>query len=420
MCVAVDTARPGSLEALLASGALRAVYQPLVELATLDVVAFEALVRGVTGTSLERPDQLFAAARADGLLAELDAGCREAAVAGALRAGLAPPATLLVNVEPGALVEGSRFLSDEGTAALQDGRLRVIVELTERELTARPRELFRLVRWLRERGCGIAIDDLGADAGSLALLPLLAPDLIKLDLALIRKRPGADLARIVHAVRAEAERTGAKVAAEGVETDEHLFRALALGADYGQGWLFGRPGALGGELPAPARPLPVAARPSSWSAATPFLTVTARHATRRGDKRLLLALSRQLEMRTRELGREAVVLANFQDERFFTLASAERYRTLAAEAVFVGAFGVGLPAEPASGVRGVALRDSDPLRGEWSVIVLGAHFGAAFVACDLGDDGPDDARRFDFAITYERELVAAAAQSLMERTAPLG
>ena len=57
------------------------------------------------------------------------------------------------------------------------------------------------------------------------------------------------------------------------------------------------------------------------------------------------------------------------------------------------------------------------LRGEWNVIVLDAHFAAAFTARDLGDGGDDDERRFDFCMTYDRELVIAAARTLMERIA---
>ena len=56
--------------------------------------------------------------------------------------------------------------------------------------------------------------------------------------------PTAEIASIVHAVNAEAERSGAIVLAEGIETEDHRRVALALGATHGQGWLFGRPGAL--------------------------------------------------------------------------------------------------------------------------------------------------------------------------------
>ena len=83
----------------------------------------------------------------------------------------------------------------------------------------------------------------------------------------------------------------------------------------------------------------------------------------------------------------------------------------------MAALGVGMHREPAPGVRGVRLSADEALRGEWNVTVLGPHFGAAFVAPDLGDGGPDHERRFDFAMTHDRELVTEVAQSMMRRLA---
>jgi EAL domain-containing protein (putative c-di-GMP-specific phosphodiesterase class I) len=88
-----------AIDDVLRDGSVRSVFQPIVELDTGRVVAYEALARGPQGP-LERPDQLFAAAREAGRLAELDAACRKAALTGALAVGLAAPLTLFVNVEP--------------------------------------------------------------------------------------------------------------------------------------------------------------------------------------------------------------------------------------------------------------------------------------------------------------------------------
>jgi EAL domain-containing protein (putative c-di-GMP-specific phosphodiesterase class I) len=410
------TATRSALLDLLASGELRSVYQPIVALADLEVIGYEALARGPAGSGLEQPDQLFGAAAVANLATDVDEACREAAVTGALDAGFNPSSTLFVNVEASTLDEDRRFQPIAEEAVL-DGRLRVMVELTERALTARPRELFELVRWLRRRGFGIALDDVGIDDGSLALMPLISPDVIKLDMSLTRRLPDADLARVVHAVQAEAERTGAAVVAEGIETDEHLRRAIALGARFGQGWLFGRPGPLPGELGAPATRVPISGRQLDPSAPSPFTVVAAERSTIVGDKPLLLSFSRQLEARAVTLDREVVVLATFQDQRFFTQLSAQRYRELAQRAVLVGAFGVGMSASPMPGVRGVSIDESEALRGEWNVIVMSPHFSAAFVGRDLGDDGPDNSRRFEFAITHDRELVIEAARTLLLRTA---
>lgn len=406
-----------SVAQIVSDSGVRAVYQPIVELATGAVVGYEALARGPENSSLERPDLLFAEAHRTGLLAELEWECRRAALQGALDGGLPSSQALFMNVEP-SLVSTAGPASLRALIGQARERLTVLVELTERALTTGPTELLRAVDWLRGGGFCIALDDVGVDPRSLALMPFLAPEMIKLDLALVQRNPTSTIAEIVHAVGAEAERTGAMVLAEGIETEQHLQQALALGARYGQGWLFGRPGAL----PAPSsepdlRPIPRPRRSEVATERTPFAIVTEHKPTRRGDKRLLLALSRQIEVQTAEQGPTAVLLSTFQNQNFFSPRTAALYSSLAERAALVGALGVGMGAQPAPGVRGVALDEAEPLRGEWNVIVLGPHFAAAFVARDLGDECADMDRRFDFALTYDRDLVVRAAGAMMSRVA---
>jgi len=361
---------------------------------------------------------LFEAASEAGLESEVEWECQRAAMEGALAAGLAPGQALFLNAEPRMLtIERPAWLEQLADRVLS--RFPAFVEFTERSLTDRPAELLASVERLRRRGVGIALDDVGADPRSLALMPFLAPDVIKLDLRLVQENPSLQIAEIVHAVSAEAERTGALVLAEGIETEEHRQTALALGARYGQGWMFGRPEPLPSPgagihsvIPRPPRDVPDR-QPS------PFEIVTERLPTRSGNKHLLLALSLQIEGRTSSLGRSAVVLSSFQEAQHFSGVTRARYSELSQRAALVGALGVGLSEQPAPGVRGVALDSEDPLRGEWNVTVIDPHFAMAFVARDLGDDGPDMDRRFDFAITYDRDLAVEAARAMMGRLADL-
>ena len=70
------------------------------------------------------------------------------------------------------------------------------------------------------------------------------------------------------------------------------------------------------------------------------------------------------------------------------------------------------------GLRGADLAPDDPVRGEWDVVVLSPHFSAALLARDLGDTGPDLDRTFEYALTYRRGTVIAAARELLSRVVP--
>lgn len=405
---------PTNLTDVLAHGAVRTAFQPIVELASGAPIGHEALTRGPEGSRLERPDRLFAAAEEQGRVAELDLLCLTSAVDNAIDAGLRRPHWLFLNAEPDTLASSSPQLATAyARAAAAD--LPLVVEVTERAVTARPAQLLRSLDQAREAGARVAMDDIGADPGALALLSLVRPDVIKLDLRLVQQQPSREVARIVHAVNAEADRTGAAVLAEGIETDEHLATAHALGATLGQGWRFGRPGPLtrmpddlvaGGLWPVERL---------ARSRRSPHELCAAGRASRVGRKELLIEMSKHLELEAMGLGGLGVVLSTFQEHRHLTPDTARRYRALADRLAFVAALGERLPAQPAPGVRGAQLHPDDVVRGEWDVVVLGPHFAAALTARDLGDRGPEAERRFEFVLTYERDHVLAAADALMAR-----
>lgn len=393
------------------------VFQPIVDLDSSAVVAYEALVRGPVGP-LHRPDDLFAAARAVGSLTELDQACRAAAFRGAVEHAVVAPLTLFVNVEPEVL-DAAPLSQLLALAEGAPGQLRVVVEITERALAARPAELLRTVARIREIGWGIALDDVGAEAMSLAFMPLLRPDVIKLDLRLVQGRPGAAVAQIMNAVNAYSQGSGAVVLAEGVEDEAHLATARALGAQLGQGWMFGRPASppvqaeRTGQLTLPT-PAPVI----DYEATSPFAALPAGTLLRRSPKALLIEVSKQLEREARRLGGTCVIVSTFQEARHFTPATRSRYRDLAERVGFVAALGEGLSTSPLPGVRGATLQPGDPVRGEWDVVVLAPHFAAALLAADLGDQGAERERMFEYALTYDRDVVVAAMHSLLSRVAP--
>lgn len=413
---------PGRLPVpeLLASGAVHCVYQPVVDLASGDVLGREALMRTPPGSGWSSPLDLLDAAEEEGLLAELEEAALSVALADATRsAGVGTGHTLFLNVEPRTL---SRHLPTVlATLAERPRHVRVVVEITERALALDPAGILEAATHLRAAGCAIALDDVGAEPASLAFLPLLNPEIIKLDLGLLRTLEDPATITVASAVRARAEATGARVVAEGIETEDDLSRALVLGADLGQGWHLGRPqrglprGAVRtGRLPR--------AHPVSAAGTTPFELLAHRRAVRQAPKRLLLPLSRTLEATAITQRVPPLVIGAFQDERFFAGRSARRYARLAGELPFVGGVGAGRPAVLPPGVRWASVDPDDPLADEWAVVVLGAHESVALVGRETGprplvptDQEEDGDREFAFAVTHDQGLVGAVAQALLRR-----
>lgn len=424
MGLTIPLRRSGPADALsevLVRGRLRCVYQPIVHRASGDVIGYEALARGPEGHALERPDLLFAAARRAGRLAELDWLCRATAFDGATAAGLCPPTALFVNVEPD--VFDSPLPPRFGPALRRASReLKVLYEVTERGLSSRPAELLAEVERVRELGFGIAVDDIGVDWHSLAFLPFIRPDVVKLDMALIQGPLTAEAEMIVVAVRAYAHESGAQILAEGVETADHEARADQFGAHLGQGWKYGRPAPLttsAASLERAGARLVIDTRPTDL--ATPATIALPAREGSVADKATLVRLSIEIERRASEIREPSVVLGAFQQAaHFLERKTRARFVDLAAGEAFVGAFGVGMPAEPGTGVRGAALGANARLAGEWHLMVVGPHHAEALIARDLGDRGPEQERRFEFLHSVDRELIVRCARSLMLSIAPNG
>jgi EAL domain-containing protein (putative c-di-GMP-specific phosphodiesterase class I) len=393
--------------------AVTTVFQPLVDITAGGVLGYEALSRGPAGTPWETPIDMFAAARAAGREAELDWVCRAQAFRHILAAAPDPALTWFVNMEPVAVgTDGPADLVDLVDQAASR-RLRVVTELTERALARDPSGLLAATAKLRDGGWGVALDDVGADPASLALMPFVHPDVVKLDMQLLRAPDDPHTARVVAAVAAYAEATGAVVLAEGIETIHHLATARTMGATVGQGRHYGWPGSLPRGRRAQAR-LPLIDPPRPVDA-TPFEVVSRVRPVTRTTKTRLMPMSRHLEALAGSGPEPPVLLACFQEARHFTGPAAERFARIAGHSPLVAALGADLSEEPAPGVRGAGLAEDDPLRGEWNVIVVGPHRAAALVARDVGENTKDGDRQFDFALTHDRALVVEAARSMMRR-----
>ncbi len=393
-------ARLGPVDAL----DLQPVFQPIVDLRDRTVVGYEALMRGgAENGEVHGAKALLAAARREDSVTALDLAAREAALRIACEHGLDAPFSLFLNADPETL--------DGTSPELPATRFTLLVEVTEQALIARPEAMLRALTRLRSAGWGIALDDIGGDSRSLALMSILYPDVIKLDLRLLASRPPEDVARVVTAVGAEAERRHASVLAEGIDSDLQLATARAYGATLGQGYLLGAPDALPDPLPPAGRALRLPGGAGDPFGPTPWERVTNWRRPSLGPRTLAVHAVDVLVDEAAVNGATAMVLAALSDERFGP-ATLDRYGRLADRIAFVGVLNAG-DTFTGTGVRGGKLPPDDPLRGTATVIALAPGFAACLVM------RPTEAEDWEFAVTYDRDTVVECALPLMARTEAL-
>jgi EAL domain-containing protein (putative c-di-GMP-specific phosphodiesterase class I) len=213
-------------------------YQPIVDLATRSVYAHEALVRGPNGegawTVLSRVT--------DENRYQFDQACRVNAIRGA--AGLGIRERLSINFLPNAVYQPAACIQSTFAAAREYGfpLENIIFEVTEGERVTDRAHLVNIFREYHRFGFCTAIDDFGAGYAGLDLLSEYQPDLIKLDMGLVRdvdtSKPKQAIVRGVLSMCAEL---GIKVLAEGVETSAERDFLRGEGVRLMQGYLFAKP-----------------------------------------------------------------------------------------------------------------------------------------------------------------------------------
>jgi len=228
---------------VLATRALRPVYQPIFSMKTGEPIGYEGLVRPVDPAPFTDASALFAAAEAADRTVELDLVCL-AAVAAEVRL---PDADtyISVNLSPRTL-ESSLFHPSELKAIFHRHGIpleQVVLELTEREKVEDLEQLRKNVEACRRAGMRIAADDVGAGNAGLRLLSEIHFDIVKIDLSLIQGGTMHDPSHgVLRALQELANQWKATVVAEGVETAAQLAVVRDLGISAGQGYLLGRPG----------------------------------------------------------------------------------------------------------------------------------------------------------------------------------
>ena len=249
------------------------MYQPITALLDDLVVGYEALARGPENSPLATPSELFRVAAEAGRLKDLDLHLQSQAVVQSRDVLLKSGHALFVNVDASVLVDAA-FGRDPDAAQNFSSLLTnvtaacpVVLEISDRHEFETPTQLLAATLWARAQGFRVGLDDIGVNPRSLALLPLIEPDVIKLERGILAAEPDADLGLLLTAVRTQAERTGAAVVCQGIEHEDQRQRALSFGATHGHGFAIGYPEELS-EVPPRMRSLELVA--ASWGESWPF------------------------------------------------------------------------------------------------------------------------------------------------------
>jgi diguanylate cyclase (GGDEF)-like protein len=230
---AAATGRPEPpLSALLDTGAIVPAFQPIVVLATGELIGWEALARFPDRADRSVAD-VFAEAHRLGMGSRLEVA--------AMRAALGTPG-LPEGAKLGLNVSLTTLETDEAWLALPADLSRVVIEITEHDFMGDEAALDLAVARLRERGARIALDDAGAGYAGLGQLLRLRPDVVKLDRSLVTG-VSADSTRsaLIAALVGFADEVGMSVCAEGIEEPADLEALIDLGVASGQGYLLARP-----------------------------------------------------------------------------------------------------------------------------------------------------------------------------------
>lgn len=232
----------------VADGAFSVWFQPVVDTSVRRTIGHECLLRLTQGQRREGAEIMAAAARRD--LRAFDAYTRQLAVR-TVFAQRNSSSMCFVNFIPSTIYRPSFCMREMVQVLNETGLLpgNFVMEAVESNRSPDIPHLRRIADYLRERGLGFALDDVGVDAGALRLVCELRPDYIKLE-----KRPAGrtEQSRYIAAVRKlveVAERLSVRVVAKGVERVSTMEQLWAAGVQYMQGYLFGRPapGMSGGE-----------------------------------------------------------------------------------------------------------------------------------------------------------------------------
>jgi hypothetical protein len=321
-----------------------------------------------------------------------------------------PSQTLFGNTDPEAMNSAADPATMKMLGRAAAAGVRIVIEITEKSLLANPRALLRAIVVLRSRGWGIAMDDVGVEDESLTLLPILRPDVVKLDMSILHNSFDARAARISAATRTYCDRTGALMVCEGVETEAHEVRARAMGADLVQGFRYGVPA-----------PLPASTGPAHPPVTLLGLGVaenqTLADRLRPVPEAVLPAtqiahLATELIATVAGYGSDAVVLTTAPGIDEVPTAYLDAMAAAVPSSALVALIAPGCGPHPALGVRGINASMQHELGSPWSVSIIGPTMAVSILT---ESPGPDPRALVRHRIVHDQMTVAQILRVVLGR-----
>ncbi len=236
---------------LVENGDIVSVYQPIVDIGAMSVVAYEAFPRATDDPNSESDAGMFETARRMGYLRDLEWICRRAALDGGTTESRQVP--LFVRMSVAMLVDplhdADQLLLLARAADRSPGQ--IVIEIAEQEQTTELGQLSAAVTSYREAGFRFAIDQFGGGHSTLEVLVAVNPEFIKIAGNLTAAAESTASLAAIQAILTFAQAQGATVVAQGVDSDWQLSSLREMGVRLGQGDLLGQPSHHVREAPAP-------------------------------------------------------------------------------------------------------------------------------------------------------------------------
>jgi len=218
---------------------IRILFQPIVVLATRQPIGYEALMRGPQASLLESPIELLALATEANMLLELH--MLSLGLAAKMASFIPQELLLFLNIDP--LIINTDYFKNMDflkNSAIKPSQ--ICVEITERTYIKSFTKLSSDLDYLKSKGVKTGVDDVGEGYASLKAIAELKPEFIKVDMDIVRNidsdKVKISLMRVILEL---AKQINSYLIAEGVETEAENSALIAMGAEYGQGFLFSKP-----------------------------------------------------------------------------------------------------------------------------------------------------------------------------------